>query len=403
MNIASADFDFKNISLDMSRLTDVELIEFIKIHENDVSEDEDDLDFSEFDRANLIKTSQKTFDFIQYLTSDQQIVTQPIFDLYIATILADDENKLQQFISISRGEFYMFQREIQNLLLKSIGLDLNNYHEKLKTIIELAENIKWDNSHNNLKFSDTGVESFILSKEVYSCFLHHGFTPIKTLGHGSTNVAIEAINNKTSEKVALLIDITTIESIDDRLKDIRMLQRNGILSTEYMIKIFDPIICHDRLTNKKTFWRNVYEVPSLIQVLELADITIGQHIYNLYYEDNYEEKIKFAKYFYQRYLEIERHLNDKNLMHMDLRISNMAILNNRIIAIDLESMRDIYVLKPSKTLQYTAKGHTFGLFEVLNKKRLYEIINNMDWNLINGMSKSGEERAKALKEIETSL
>src|SRR5680860_1280371 len=157
MNIASADFDFKNISLDMSRLTDVELIEFIKIHENDVSEDEDDLDFSEFDRANLIKTSQKTFDFIQYLTSDQQIVTQPIFDLYIATILADDENKLQQFISISRGEFYMFQKEIQDLLLKSIDLDLNNYHEKLKTIIELAENIKWDNSHNNIKFSDTGV------------------------------------------------------------------------------------------------------------------------------------------------------------------------------------------------------------------------------------------------------
>lgn len=241
--------------------------------------------------------------------------------------------------------------------------------------------------------------SLELSQDVIDFIYNNGWKLIEKIGQGSVCAAYEALNLKTNQHdVVLIPGNDNTESNKDNLENIRNLQQTGNLSTNYMIKVYDSLYWPHRYTNDL---RCRSKGGSYIQIVQKADKTVAEHLYDLYVKDVYNDKVAFAVKFYHRLVDILTYLNSKGLDYYDLIWDNMGMINDEIVLLDLESIVQTNPDKniPDRNIPKEVRERTIYLFSIFDGESLSEIREHKWWKFVDGMSKDDVEQERGIEDF----
>lgn len=243
-------------------------------------------------------------------------------------------------------------QEITAMCIRECADRLNIPHDTITSIVstetfyDKLQDIVFQDSWQFMFYDEETDQEHLLplSPSVISCIKSHGYTLRSKLGQGATSAAFLS-RNSNHKKVALLIPGNTCKHrLNKMMTRIRTLQENGELDTRYMIQIYSPILCYEKLSDDVRYCPHSYQGPVEIQVLELVDQTVAEQMIE-YHTKSIEDKLKFVSKIKDDFSVILDYLDSTPYMYLDILPDNIGYIGDRMVLIDLDSLhprRDNY-------------------------------------------------------------
>lgn len=255
--------------------------------------------------------------------------------------------------------------------------------------------VKFIVTQNNIQ------SQYSLSQKFIDKLSEMGFTIIETLGEGASNLVLKA-RNVSNENYALIINKNNdckLETVQDvNYGKIQKMQKDGTLSYDYMIKIYDSInIRGVKLSDDNGYCPYMGTSIIHIEVQEIAPKTLGQKISELY-SYSVRDRVMFAYELKKRLRLMYDYFAKKNMYYNDLQSGNLAFMDEygnikNLIFIDLESFIFNYnggylaVNEFMKTL----------LSVISDQDNMDLYYDNKDWNYFDAIFLSENEKSEGMK------
>lgn len=215
------------------------------------------------------------------------------------------------------------------------------------------------------------------------------------LGEGNVSIVLECENN--SEKYALIVpknqecDYETKLGIDyDKIK---MMQDEGIINYDYVIRTYDSISINGRLTDDERYCPSIEQYTIEIGVQEKGDITLSEFIHkskNL----TTDEKFRIIIELRTRLQAMLTYINSKKLRYTDFHMGNLMFMDrnniNSLLFIDISGFQESIFLD-SRTV-YTILNNFMLIiitYQYFDEEETYR--ENKNWNVSSGISINREE------------
>lgn len=181
--------------------------------------------------------------------------------------------------------------------------------------------------------------SLELSYTVLEFIRKLGWRLDEKIGQGGENAVFSATNitGKTT-KAAILIGNSCKDSDTHSLERIRKLQESGVLSTDYMMIVYEPIRFQGKLSLNPRYCSYTKEQIKYIGVVELTGITLAEAVY-LKRSNTIDEKHEFVVNTYRQLMRLFEYLAAAGFEYPDRLLDNFAYRGSDLIFIDLEGMK----------------------------------------------------------------
>lgn len=167
------------------------------------------------------------------------------------------------------------------------------------------------------------------------------FIPIDKIGEGENSIVLSAKDAK-GDKYALIIHKNP--SCEEEyvkpviFERIHKLRNTGLLNDEYIIKTYGSIVINEKLSDDFTYCSTILDYQTVIDVQELAEISLAEVIYKLR-NVSIKEKMQFLVQLSKRLYEMFDYLNNFSLRYVDFAPVNLALIKegdiNTLVFIDI--------------------------------------------------------------------
>ena len=316
--------------------------------------------------------------------------------------------------------------EAQNIKLTS---------NEMNILSNLDDNIPFTTTAEEAKDLDTKKLIFIkypksiLSSLVLEQLTNLKFSNIEKYSEGSSSLILKVKRN--NQNLILLIDKNrSCENniqISEIYNFIYNLQKDKILSTEYIVTCYEPILLKNiKLTDDEKICPNIeiHNIP--IQVEELCIEVLGKKIYRMLYK-SVEEKVNFIIELRNRLIEMYKYILLNNLIFTDDHVGNFAYREidniNTLIFIDIDSFKksNKTQIKKEELNNKALEITDYTLYELIKtvfdttiewigaeKDETIDIvikklINSETWDAFRGLYLNVEDRDAGLKLLSTKI
>lgn len=313
--------------------------------------------FNDFDPNKLLTNNDKTY------------------PAWIWVIINSDDMNVIHWMLNNMKEIPVSDSDV--LLFASKNIDLYNRINKGLKIL-------------NFTIGDT---TYTLSEDFINCVRNHGWIIISKLGEGSRKTAYNVIKNGVY--AALTIENRSCELYpDSKLKRIKELQDLNILDTKYMVKVFASFNCNVKLSNDSNYPCEKI-VNNAVEIIERADMVLYQKMCLLYLYGTEDEKVHFVLKLRNFVIEARNSFMKNGYMYLDMNQGNIALINDRFVFIDLDSL---IPLEKTNPMDIYIKNIPYILFAISDSHDL-KWFEDHDW-FIRGIAKDVPEHVRLVKAYE---
>jgi hypothetical protein len=170
---------------------------------------------------------------------------------------------------------------------------------------------------------------------------------IEKMGEGGNNLVLKA-RDKTNKEYALIVSknsgCKTEILVNKHYQMVLDLQKKGILNTDYIVQIYDPIILEDiKLSDNSKYCSNISSVNVYIEVEDLLKMTLNEKVFYLSKNATIDERIDFLYKLRDRVYDMFDFISSKGVEYTDLATNNLAFLDdndmNTLVFIDVDSFK----------------------------------------------------------------
>ena len=233
------------------------------------------------------------------------------------------------------------------------------------------------------------IYTLTLSDGIIKCIKIRGWTITKKIGEGGEKVVFEVVDNNNNYAAVLIPSNNCDPPQKSNLANIRKLQKQKPKLLEYTIEVYTPLVCHNKISNDDIYCPHNIDKKIIIEVVQLADYTLADHIIKMYNTGTLEQKVYLAVYVFNKLNEMNLYLNSLGLQYNDLLFDNIGLIGSRMVFIDLDSISE---LEEDWT---NSKCWNF----VKDMFNIYQPNTDNDKTLkwVTGMSRNEEEKIKGLQ------
>jgi len=176
-----------------------------------------------------------------------------------------------------------------------------------------------------------------VSKDIVKCINDYGWSIVEKMSLGIVH-SIYWLSNGY-ENAAIVINKYVNR---DNLKHIRLLQKRNELDIEYMIEVYEPLICTGQLVQGKDAFKNMTHA---FTVVEKPDLTLAEYVYNRG-DVALKDKKFMIKFIYEDLVAIFSYLQDIEYSYTTKSLDGFAYRNNSLILINLAALQEGAVNTP---------------------------------------------------------